>query len=86
MHWDPPPSSERNGVITEYTIEVENRNTGEILENSTLPIPSRSKVVENLHPHTSYVYRIAAHTVVGRGPFTPDYHIMTSEDGEYKTS
>ena len=80
LQWKPPSPEEQNGIITRYTLQVVYQETGEISENQTLPVSW--SVVEGLHPHTIYMYRIAAHTVAGQGPFTPDYSITTLEEGK----
>lgn len=40
-------------------------------------------VVSDLHPHTNYVFQVAALNSVGSGPFSATYYTHTAEDGKW---
>lgn len=68
----------RNGIITIYTINItshDGRNMTQMVSSS------RSFRLESLNPFTSYICSIAAHTSVGRGPFSATLTATTPEDG-----
>lgn len=79
LRWSPPQPVLRNGVITQYTVEVNRTSTG---ESQTFNPTNTMVTVESLHPHTMYSYRIAARTSAGQGPFTDIRYITTLEDGK----
>ena len=59
----------RNGIILRYDLEFKEAN--DPLFTRRFPSATRrSYRIEGLSPGTTYVFRIAAVTVVGRGPFT----------------
>ncbi len=71
---------DRNGIITSYTLKIQNVATGNVQEISTSNI---SITVTHLSPYTRYKYQIAAHTSIGQGPFTPlSAEIQTNQDGK----
>ena len=60
-----------NGVILWYDLEFKEAN--EPLFTRRFPSATqRSYLITDLSPGTTYVFRIAAVTIVGRGPFTTD--------------
>ena len=60
LQWSPPEII--NGVITHYTIQLNETNIG-ILSSILLMY-----TIEGLSPDTVYVLQLRAHTVVGAGP------------------
>ncbi|XP_029561453.1 receptor-type tyrosine-protein phosphatase S isoform X6 [Salmo trutta] len=77
--WLPPVPSERNGVITEYTIAY--REAGGLNHlgidplgpprQITLPAIVSSYTILGLNHNTGYEVQMCAHTSVGPGPFSP---------------
>ena len=60
-----------NGVILRYDLEFKEAN--EPLFTRRFPSATQqSYLITDLSPGTTYVFRIAAVTIVGRGPFTTD--------------
>lgn len=83
LTWDPPLLQNRNGIITGYTINVTNLDTGEI---SQIVTSNRNLTLDSLTPFTTYTFIIAARTSVGAGPFSTELTIITLEDGKSLTS
>ena len=80
--WQPLPSCEENGVITNYTIAY--RMEGGVEMNFVelvVPTANRTTVVSQLTPYTNYTVKIAASTSAGRGGFGPEVTAQTSEAG-----
>ena len=77
LSWSPPPISQQNGVIREYTVNITEIQTGIfIILNST----STSVSVLSLHPYYTYECTVSAYTV-GIGPYSEVFTVITSEDG-----
>ena len=79
LQWEPPVTSQQNGFIRNYTVEIEGVDTA---HRTSRISPSFSLTEWGLHPYTRYRCRVAAHTSVGRGPFSGYITVLTSEDGE----
>ena len=77
LSWDPPLFEEQNGVITGYTVNVTNLRREETLQFTV--IDSQNLSIGSLLPHTTYACIVAAHTMVGAGPFSPQLLIRTLE-------
>ncbi len=75
LEWNQP--SERNGNITAYSIVVIS-----LVNNISLLIKpnTTSYTLSSLRPYTRYTCSIAAHTAIGRGPFSMPVTVMTPED------
>lgn len=75
--WSPPLTSQQNGIVRSYTVNVTEVETGHQLSftvmNTTIHLMDR-------HPHYNYVCTVAAYTV-GIGP-PAMIRILTLEDGE----
>ena len=89
LQWKIPEETGRNGVIQKYIIELEQTednkwNITHELTTYNFSFPaSISYNLTNLTPHTTYKWRVAAATVKGTGPFTPEpKEFKTLEDGE----
>ena len=78
LSWDPPVFSTQNGIITSYSVRVENPDGSQA---ETLEALGTSFVVTNLSPYTTYNFFVAASTIVGTGPFISTFAI-TLEDGK----
>ena len=80
LEWEPPLLEERNGNIIQYTIELIQLDRG---LNQTLTTTNTTLTVLGLHPYSVYRYRLAAHTSVGKGPFSNFSELQTLQDGKY---
>ena len=83
LTWDPPNPEDRNGIVTEYTINVSAVETGEVFQ---LTSATTSLTVTLLRPFTTYRCLIAASTSVGIGPFSTVFTLVTPEDGQSSVS
>ena len=91
LQWEPPPRSERNGIITQYVVQI-NKPSDRKQLNKTVdlknPTFSDSTTITfnatGLTPYTTYMWRIAALNLVGVGPFSNLLNVETAEDGECK--
>ena len=83
LMWRAPPYSQRNGIITRYSLEVCQID----------PLVSRctnhdsngaqtSLVISSLHPYYVYNWRVAAHTSVGGGSYSSYISFRMPEDGK----
>ena len=79
LQWNPPNAADRNGILTEYTINVSAVETGEDFQ---LISTNTSLIVTYLRPYTTYQCIIAASTSVGIGPFSTVVTVITPEDGK----
>ena len=79
LEWKPPTHRKRNGLITSYTVRIQDvfTNNSNILLHSILHL-----IVPSLHPFHQYTFDVAANTSVGRGPFSTPITIRTLEDGK----
>ena len=76
--WENPDSADINGVITGYVINVTIVSTGQTFQMTSM---TRSLLLENLLPFTTYTYRVAAMTSSGVGPYSPPSSFLTDESG-----
>lgn len=80
LSWNLPLPEDLNGVITGYTVKVENTDSG---ETSLFTTTERVYTVNTtLIPYQSYNISVAASTVEGRGPFSDSISVITPEDGK----
>ena len=63
---------------TNYTIELIQFDTG---LNQTNVTTNTTLTVLGLHPYSVYRYRLAANTLVGKGPFSNFSETQTLQDG-----
>jgi len=77
--WSPPLPENQNGIITHYTVNITDLDTGayDIIET-----PSNTLSVLHLQPHTAYGIIIYASTGGGDGPATIPITVQTHEDGK----
>ena len=79
LSWNPPETSQQNGVIRSYIVNVLEEETGRSFSvNST----NTELSIRNLHPFYIYHFAVAAVTI-SQGPFAYEYVLQTLEDGEY---
>ena len=76
--WSAPAPEDRNGPIIEYKINVTVISTGQtyVLTSSTTNLE-----VTSLRPFTDYMFRIAAVTAAGTGPYSTTLSITTLPAG-----
>ena len=78
LSWAPPPTQFQNGVIMGYTLQVFNSQQGLLRETNT---SSNGSTVDSLNPDTTYLFKVAAMTVVGRGPYSDNVYVATRQFG-----
>ncbi len=78
LMWSAPAPEDRNGPIIEYKINVTVISTGQtyVLTSSTTNLE-----VTSLRPFTDYMFRIAALTAAGTGPYSTTLSITTLPAG-----
>ena len=80
--WRPVLAEEQNGIIINYTINISEAMSGQIIQR-TLPSSQTSITVSSLLPFTTYFCSIAASTSVNIGPFSsPLLTVTTLEDSK----
>lgn len=79
LTWSPPPTADRNGLITAYTVIITNSDTS---ERNVYVTNATTVTVTSLNPYTTYEYSVAANTTVGIGPYSINLAFQTVEDGE----
>ena len=65
-----PPPIDQNGIITSYTIVYFGVDRDFATHTIILPPDQFSVDVTGLEEDTTYIFRLAANTSVGQGPFT----------------
>jgi len=76
--WGLPPADKINGNIRHYIIEITEHETQSM---SQYQATSTEITLQSLHPHYTYMCRVAAETV-GIGPYTSNITVQLPEDGE----
>ena len=81
--WQPLPTCEQNGVITNYTIayRMEGRMDMSFIE-IVVDAANLTAVVTPLTPYTNYTIKMAASTSVGRGVFGREVTVQTNESSK----
>ncbi|XP_026472597.1 neogenin-like [Ctenocephalides felis] len=79
VHWEPPPASDHNGIITGYKIKYRKFNKKKS-ETSSTPANVRFYVINNLDKMTGYQIKLCALNVNGSGPYTEWHHVETYEN------
>ena len=67
--WREPLHSQRNGVISGYSLKVCQTHPDGVCTDYTFSY-GRTAVNISLHPYYEYNWSVAAHTSVGRGPYS----------------
>ena len=83
FEWSEPHYSERNGMITQYTLEVCQTDPAGLCRGYTEALTS---IYKSLHPGYEYTWGVAAHTAVGRGPYSSLIRFRMPEDGKNNCS
>ena len=78
LTWDTPPVEGQNGIITGYTVNITELETG---ESSTMFTEPHNLTVYSLQPFTTYGFLVSAQTVAGSGPTTRLLSVTTQEEG-----
>jgi len=78
LTWSPPLPHERNGIVTGYFVNVTAVETGEHFRH----FPNSTSLTISARPYTTYMFIIAAGTIAGRGPFSRELTVKTSEVGK----
>lgn len=79
LSWNLPLPGDLNGVLTGYTVKVENTDSG---DTNLFTTTETVYTVDTLTPYQNYNISVAASTVVGRGPFSASTSVVTPEDGK----
>ena len=79
ISWASPPFEHQNGIISEYRVNITERETGMVFRLITA---ATSVTVPSLHPYYNYKCTIAAVTT-GEGPYSMELAITMPEDGMY---
>ena len=81
--WTPPPSSERNGIVTSYRVAFwKTATTEDGSEEAALMSKDLRAQLENLRPWTNYSMSVAALTRAGQGVASKSLICTTHQDGE----
>lgn len=77
LDWTTPLPQDVNGIVTDYTINVISS-----IVNSSFQIGSNvtTYTLTSLRPYITYTCIVAAHTSIGRGPFSTNVTLTTPED------
>ena len=79
LSWSPPPTSQQNGIIREYTVNITEVETASL---TVLSSTTTSLLVPSLHPYYTYECAVSAYTV-DNGPYSEVLTVTTSEDGTF---
>ena len=79
LQWLPPPEDDHNGIIIAYSVNITHVSTGDSVEFTDIQEPYLT--IESLRPYTQYSCSVAAHTVIGMGPYSIPILALTDEDG-----
>ena len=85
VSWQPVPAIDRNGIITQYTVDFDPVQTfgGQLMNASMVVDASESYVIlEGLQEYVEYNVTVRASTVAGDGEYSPTVQQRTLEDGE----
>ena len=91
LQWSLPPKKGRNGIITQYIVElwVYVTEDGEFrsIRNITVPnnSPNITYLVTDLTPYTKYAWKVAAVNDAGVGVLSSSDVFRTLENGEEKS-
>ena len=81
LSWKPPFIQYQNGIIRGYYIEVTLTNSA-VSQDTT---PDQYLIIDSLQLYTSYICRVAAYTIIGKGPLSePLTIVLNNENGMSK--
>ncbi len=82
LSWQPPAPEGQNGIITSYTLLI-----NELLTDTNITYQRDGShtevVITGLHPYYDYSCAVAAQTSAGLGPFGSPFTVRTHQDGEF---
>ena len=78
LSWSPPPRIDINGDLQFYVVTMTEMETGRPWRFHAV---DAFIIIGALHPYYNYGSQVAAHTVVGGGPFTDVFYVRTLETG-----
>ena len=78
LSWEPPPFENRNGQIRQYQIQIEEIESGDILQRTS---NTTQATVSDLHPYYNYNCSVAAETI-SLGPFSTHISVQLNEYGK----
>lgn len=78
--WDHPATERRNGMITRYSLILTELATNSSSQYSQSGAHIEA-VIGHLHPYYDYECKIAAETIIGRGPYGQPFVTRTLQDG-----
>ena len=76
--WLEPPDIHQNGIIVYYEVQVLENETGILW---TFFAVDNNINIASLHPYYDYIGIVAAHTIVGVGPFSAAVSVQTDQAG-----
>ena len=76
--WSDPLSTDINGIIQSYLVNVSIAETMETFQYKT---NNTFLLLNDVHPYYTYSVMVAAVTIAP-GPFTSEYSVTTPQDGE----
>ena len=79
LSWSQPPTSQQNGIIREYTVNITEVETA---SSTVLSSTTVSLFVHSLHPYYTYECVVSAYTV-DNGPYSEVLTVTTLEDGMF---
>ncbi|XP_033029133.1 receptor-type tyrosine-protein phosphatase delta isoform X49 [Lacerta agilis] len=77
LSWQPPILSERNGIITKYTLQYRDINVAHHQTEMSVVPADITMTLSGLKPDTTYDVKIRAHTSKGPGPYSPSVQFRT---------
>ena len=81
IQWDPLPSEHRNGIITNYVVNVSVNEEDSVFDDQY--VVNTTTLILETRPYTTYMITVAAMTIIGQGPFSTEEIITTPEDCEH---
>ena len=82
LNWNRVPEENRNGIITSYAVQYRIKDSQSSWKEIAVGANIFTLHVAKLEYYTTYEFRIAAETVIGRGPFSNFTYIRTDAYGK----
>ena len=80
LFWAAPDQQYRNGIISEYHVDITNVATGQVF--ASYIITATQIGVTALHPYYEYNFTVAAYTIA-KGPVSSGFVIRTYQDSKF---